>query len=175
MSENCCCGTNKKEKVVDIEYLYLDLNTCERCVGTDKVLEGVLDELRNAFKIAGYSLEYHKVKIETAEMAKKYRFLSSPTIRVNGRDICDSVQENDCGCCGDIAGTQVNCRVFSYKGKQYEVPPSEMLAEAILKMAFKPKRSSRWLKRYVLPDNLKKFFDGKHKKCCEGSCSCGCC
>lgn len=25
MSENCCCGTNKKEKVVDIEYLYLDL------------------------------------------------------------------------------------------------------------------------------------------------------
>ena len=60
MSENCCCGTNKKEKVVDIEYLYLDLNTCERCVGTDKVLEGVLDELSNAFKMAGYSLEYHK-------------------------------------------------------------------------------------------------------------------
>ena len=69
MSENCCCSTNKKEKVVDIEYLYLDLNTCERCVGTDKVLESVLDELSNAFKMAGYSLEYHKVKIETAEMA----------------------------------------------------------------------------------------------------------
>ena len=93
MSENCCCGTNKKGNVVDIEYLYLDLDTCERCVGTDKVLEGVLDELRNAFKTAGYSLEYRKVKIETAEMAKSYRFLSSPTIRVNGRDICNSVQE----------------------------------------------------------------------------------
>ena len=69
MSENCCCGTNKKGNVVDIEYLYLDLDTCERCVGTDKVLEGVLDELRNAFKIAGYSLEYRKVKIETLKTA----------------------------------------------------------------------------------------------------------
>ena len=129
MSENCCCGTSKKEKVVDIEYLYLDLNTCERCVGTDKVLEIVLDELSNAFKTAGYSLEYHKVKIETAEMANAYRFLSSPTIRVNGRDICNSVQENNCGCCGDIAGTQVDCRVFSYNGETYEVPPAEMIAE----------------------------------------------
>jgi hypothetical protein len=50
MSGNCCCGTNKKEKVVIIEYLYLDLNTCERCVGTDKVLESVLDELRHALR-----------------------------------------------------------------------------------------------------------------------------
>ena len=174
MSKHCCCGKTKNKKVIAIEYLYLDLNTCTRCVGTDKVLESVLDELRNAFKLAGYSLEYHKVKIETEEMAKAYRFLSSPTIRVNGRDICKSVQENNCGCCGDIAGTQVNCRVFTYKGKQYEVPPSEMLAEAILKMAFMPKKSFYWPDRYVLPDNLKKFFDGKKQMCCEGS-SCGCC
>jgi hypothetical protein len=134
-----------------------------------------LDELSNAFKIAGYSLEYRKVKIETEEMAETYRFLSSPTIRVNGRDICNSVQENDCGCCGDIAGAQVDCRVFSYKGETYEVPPAEMIAEEIMKTAFMPKVCSCCLNEYVLPDNLKKFFDGKRQKCDASTCSCGCC
>ena len=90
MLENRCCSIGEDEKVVVIEYLYLDLNTCERCVKTEKVLESVVDELRHAFKIAGYSLEYHKVLIETAEMATAYRFLSSPTIRVNGTDICNA-------------------------------------------------------------------------------------
>ena len=108
MFENCRCGTNKKEKVVIVECLYLDLNTCERCVRTDKVLEGVLDELRHAFKIAGYSLEYHKVLIEPAEMAAAYKFISFPTIRVNGRDICKPTDENNCNCCGDITGTQLD-------------------------------------------------------------------
>ena len=35
MSRHCCCGKTKSKKVVTIEYLYLDLDTCERCVGTD--------------------------------------------------------------------------------------------------------------------------------------------
>lgn len=32
-------------KEINIDYLYLDLNTCDRCVGTDEVLDGVLDVL----------------------------------------------------------------------------------------------------------------------------------
>ena len=177
MSEICCCGETKKEKVIEVEYLYLDLNTCERCVGTDKVLEDVLEKLAGAFSLAGYTLEYRKVKMETAEMAYAYRFLSSPTIRVNGRDICSSVQENNCGCCGEIAGTEVDCRVFSYNGKTYEVPPAEMVAEAVMRMAFRPKVSACCSGGYVLPDNLKKFFDGKAQKSCDCGCgcSCGCC
>ena len=113
----CCRDIKKTKKLIKVEYLYLDLKTCERCMGTDTVLENVLKELKGAFSLAGYSIVYKKVQIKTAEMAQAYRFLSSPTIRVNGRDICASVQENNCGCCGDIAGTQVNCRVFSYNGK----------------------------------------------------------
>ena len=144
MLENRCCSTGKNEKVVVIEYLYLDLNTCESCV-TEKVLESVVDELHHAFKIAGYDLEYHKVLIETAEMATSYRFLSSPTIRVNGRNICNFVKENNCGYCEDIAGT----------------PLAEMIAEEIIKWALVPKLPSFLLNEYVLPDDLKKFFDGK--------------
>ena len=164
-----------KKKEIKIEYLYLDLNTCARCVGTDSVLEDVIKVLSPAFVLAGYGISYHKTEIATEKDAILHRFVSSPTIRVNGRDICNSVQKNNCGCCGDIAGTQVNCRVYSYKGKLYEVPPAEMIAEAILKMAFKPKAFPCHLGRYVLPDNLKKFFDGKTHKCCESTTSHKCC
>ena len=174
MFENCRCGTNEKEKIIIIEYLSLDLNTCERCVQTDKVLDGVLDELRHAFKIAGYSLEYHKVLIETAEMAAAYKFISSPTIRVNGRDICKPADDNICNCCGDIAGTQLDCPVFSYNGKKYEVPPAEMIAEAIIQWALVPQLPTFCSDGYVLPDNLKKFFESKNTKCGKSACSCVC-
>lgn len=174
MSE-CCNRIENKEKVVNVEYLYLDLNTCERCVGTDKVLEEVLNSLERYFKMAGYTVKYSKVEIETEEMARSYRFLSSPTIRVNGRDICETIQENNCNCCGDIAGTQVDCRVYSYRGRLYEVPPKELLEETIMKFAFKPQGDSWCTEEYHLPENLKRFFEGKNQKCCSSSCSCGCC
>ena len=157
MLENCCCGTGEDKKIVVIEYLYLDLNTSERCARTEKVLASVVDELRHAFKIAGYSLEYHKVSIETAEMAAAYRFYSSPTIRVNGRDICNSVKENNYGCCGDMAKTEE----YFYNGKIYETPLAKKIAEAIIQWALIPKLPSFSLDEYILPDDLKQFFDSK--------------
>ena len=33
-------------KKILVEYLYLDLDTCDRCIGTDTVLEEVIDELK---------------------------------------------------------------------------------------------------------------------------------
>lgn len=160
-------------KKVLVEYLYLDLVTCDRCVGTDQVLEQVIDMLRPVLFEAGYALGYRKKQMATAEDAVKNRFLSSPTIRVNGRDICDSVLENDCGCCGDISGTEVDCRVFEYEGKRYEVPPKAMLIEAILKATFGPKRKPEKTP-YRLPQNLKRFYEGKNSKssCCGGKSCC---
>ena len=171
--QSCCCCCGAKEKEIVIEYLYLDLNTCDRCVGTDAVLEQVIRDLAPAFDLAGYHISYRKKEITTRAEAEQYRFVSSPTIRVNGRDICDRVQESDCGCCGEISGTQVDCRVFSYEGTLYEVPPAAMLAEAILKMAFTAAEDP-CCQAYELPENLKRFFAGKEKKssCC---CGCSCC
>ena len=37
-------------KEVIIDYLYLDLQTCDRCIGTDKVLEEVISELTPALE-----------------------------------------------------------------------------------------------------------------------------
>ncbi|OQB13623.1 MAG: hypothetical protein BWY15_01698 [Firmicutes bacterium ADurb.Bin193] len=162
-----------KEKKVAVEYLYLDLKTCDRCIGTDAALEEVLEKLIPALSLAGYTVEYKKTEITNEALAKQYKFLSSPTIRVNGRDICSAVKESDCGCCGEICEDNVECRVFEYEGKLYEIPPKAMLAEAILKNIFgKPTEKSYG--GYSMPDNLKVFFEGKNKK---RGCSCGpgCC
>jgi len=171
----CCCNeTESESKKILVEYLYLDLKTCDRCIGADKVLEEVLQTITPALQISGYSIEFRKIEMTTEELAQKYRFLSSPTIRVNGQDICTTVAENACGCCSDISGTDVNCRVFQYNGQSYEIPPHEMLAEAILRKIFEAPNSGCAAENYEMPDNLASFFHGKSMK---NSCSCGgdCC
>lgn len=180
-SEPCCCAEPAQEapacscgeahdKNVLVEYLYLDLETCDRCMGTAAVLDEVMVALSPALALAGYSVEYKKVEMATAEIAAQYRFLSSPTIRVNGQDICESVAESDCGCCGKISGTATDCRVFEYEGKSYEVPPKAMLAASILKAVFCGK-SGCACGSYQLPDNLQRFFHGKAAK--TSQCFCG--
>ncbi len=170
---SCGCETTPENKII-IEYLYLDLQTCDRCIGTDNVLDEVMMTLTPAFTLAGYEVEYRKIEMKTAELAERYKFLSSPTIRVNGQDICQTVAENSCGCCGDISGTDVDCRVFEYNGETYEVPPKEMLAEAILGAVFGNVEAGCSCGSYTLPENLKSFFEGKKNK---SGCSCGgnCC
>lgn len=172
-NQNCRCSKIVSGKEIKIEYLYLDLNTCDRCVGTDAVLEDVIKALSPAFALAGYRISYRKTEIATEADAILHKFVSSPTIRVNGRDICDEVKESDCGCCGEISGTQVDCRVFEYGGMLYDVPPKAMLAEAILKKAFAAVEN-RTSEAYELPQNLKTFFAGKEEKksCCYGGSWC---
>lgn len=41
------------EKSVIIEYLYLDLQTCDRCISTDVVLEEVISELAPVLERSG--------------------------------------------------------------------------------------------------------------------------
>ena len=169
---SCGCGEAEKKRIL-IEYLYLDLKTCDRCIGTDKVLEETIMALNDALLLAGYEIEYKKIEIETAELAKKHQFLSSPTIRVNGYDLFGPVKESNCGCCGEISGTDVDCRVFEYEGQSYEVPPKAMLIEAIMRSVFSPRAEN--CDCYSLPENLKDFFDGKEKKKSKCGCKSGCC
>ena len=161
----CACDSStKSERGVLIEYLYLDLNTCDRCIGTEQELDMVVSTLSPALNLAGYTVEYRKIEIISEEVAEKHEFLSSPTVRVNGKDVCQSVVENNCGCCGQISGTDVDCRIFEYNGGTYEVAPKEMLAEAIFKGLFGMTEDNRVCSEYRLPGNLKTFFVGKSLK-----------
>ena len=167
-ASGCGCGCDglrpaaSDDRKLLIEYLYLDLHTCERCIGTDAVLDEVVAALRPALELAGYAVDYRKREMATPELAEQYRFLSSPTIRVNGRDIFGTVQESSCNCCGEIAGADVNCSVFEYEGGLYEVPSREMLANAILlSLSAQPECGCG---AYELPQNLRRFYAGKARR-----------
>ena len=159
------CGCNETApvpkspaKILHIDFLYLDLNTCERCMATDETLKKALDVLSGVFDTLGYQVELNAVNITSPELAKAYRFLSSPTIRVNGVDICNEVEENACSDCGDICGDNVDCRVFVYEGVSYDQPPVAMIVHGILKVICGQKPIE---KPYEFPENLRKFFAGK--------------
>ncbi|MDD6468001.1 MAG: DUF2703 domain-containing protein [Erysipelotrichaceae bacterium] len=72
----------------------------------------------------------------------------------------NSEVELSCGCCSDIAGSNIDCRVFEYEGIIYEVPTKEILTDT------EPIDVA-----YVMPENLKHFYEGKNR---NSSCNCGC-
>lgn len=156
-----CDGAAQPEHAVTVEYLYLDLAECDRCIGTAQALDEVLAALTPALAMAGYTLRCQKIEMATAELAAQYRLLASPTVRVNGRDIAAGVRENHCGCCSAISHSDVDCRVFEYNGHTYEVAPKQMLARAILSAVCNVQPASPGQETYRLPDHLARFFAGK--------------
>lgn len=146
-------------KKITIDFLYLDLNTCERCRATGATLDEALVIMKPVFQALGYDTTVNKVNIISAALAEKYQFISSPTIRVNGVDISSELQESDCKDCGDLCGDSVDCRVFVYDGKRYEQPPAAMIIDGTLRVLYGQKRENK--QAYALPDNLKKFIKGR--------------
>ncbi|MEL7658612.1 MAG: DUF2703 domain-containing protein, partial [Bacillota bacterium] len=151
----------KEKKEITIDFLYLDLTVCERCQGTETNLDEAVNEVAKVLNAAGYEIKVNKVNITSEELAVKYQFISSPTIRINGRDIDLNVKESNCKECGDLCGDSVDCRVWEYEGKEYNEPPAAMIINAIMKEVYSSTNTSPSdLSEYVLPENLKTFFAG---------------
>lgn len=166
-----CCGTGMAEKNIQVDFLYLDLDNCERCGQTSAMLDEAVAEVTVVLATLGYTLSVGRVEITSPESAEQYRFMSSPTIRVNGKDICADVRENACEDCGDLCGGDVDCRVFEYGGKEYDAPPKAMIVDAIRGAIYRPPACV--CGPYTMPENLKTFFTGKPVPCCEvGGCCC---
>ena len=160
-----CCAP-KKPKPVIIEYLYLDLDTCDRCQDTLSALDEAIEALSGVLNAAGLYIEVNKILIDTKQKAIEHKLECSPTVRVNGVDIDGDKEETSCACCSDICGDDVDCRVWNYEGKQYSAAPKELLMSAILKAIYGETPPSG-NKKYVMPDNLEKFFSAKEAKDAE--------
>ncbi len=171
--ERRCGQDSSAPKPLTVDFLYLDLNTCSRCIATDTTVDEAVNELAGVFDSLGYEVTVNKVNITSRELAELYRFVSSPTIRVNGIDICSEVKESLCTDCGDICGCDTTCRVFVFDGKEYDQPPKAMVMDGILKALYAPE-AKREESRYTLPENLEKFFSGVESNCGGGSCGCEC-
>jgi len=164
----------RSAKNIIIDFLYLDLNVCERCIATGDTLQNAVNILAPVFQALNYTARVNKVNITTIELAEEYQFVSSPTIRVNGIDICDEVKESDCKDSVELCGDNVDCRVFVYDGESYEQPPAAMIVDGILRAMYGNMQNPQ--STYVLPANLKKYFIGREftMKNSKNISDCGC-
>lgn len=177
-TSSCCSGssrdsepnlaqsTNSEKRKLAIDFLFLDLGVCTRCQGSESSLEEAITEASQVLQATGVEVIVNKIHIQNEEQAAKLRFISSPTIRINGRDIQLDVKESLCESCGDICGEDVDCRVWVYQGKEYDIPPKAMIIEAILREIYGgPKETLETpLQAESVPENLTHFFAAKHRK-----------
>lgn len=195
--EPCCCSGVDSEssysseddpyqgckKNIIVDFLFLDLSCCDRCQGADERVALAVERCRPVLAACGYNLVLNQIYVDTPQLAERYRFESSPTVRVNGVDICPSIEENDCACCSDISGTDVKCRVFPFNGTYYEVPPTDMLVRGIMEVTMGGKLPPAEQEPYVMPENLREFYAGVKRKAkaagkssgasaSKGSCCC---
>ncbi len=76
-----------------VQLLYI-LN-CHCCVETKKLVKESLGEL-------GVKTEVEEILIDADEKARKYNFVSSPTVRINGKDIQEKVSKGQCLSCEEL-------------------------------------------------------------------------
>lgn len=197
--ESDCCSDDAcaddpnlgRKEVVIVDYLYLDQSVCDRCQGTDARVAAAVEQVRPIMDMAGYNIVMNKVEIENEYLADRFEFLSSPTVRVNGVDICPKVIENECDCCRTLSSYNVNCRQFDFNGKLYEVPPVAYIVKRLLEIVFTHEKPA--YDEYVMPENIRGFLREKYDqstarpaepkaaaadagaKDSGSSCSCGCC
>ncbi len=165
--QEACCATGccpkhaaaETPRTVRVDFLYLDLSTCGRCKGTDATLDEAAADVRKVLGAAGVEIDLHKTHVTSEAQAKKLGFATSPTVRVMGRDVQMDFKESSCEACGGLAECGVDCRVWTWRGKEYTSPPKEMLVDAILCGVYAPESAGPEAKPLrELPENLRRFF-----------------
>jgi len=141
------------KRKIEIDFLYLDNEVCARCRGTEANLEAALAE------VSGADVVLRKTLVESEEQAIRLGLTSSPTIRVNGRDLAPELRESRCEPCGGV-----DCRVWVWKGREYTEAPKAMIVEAILREA-----------AFELPENLRRIFAARGASCCDPAAKASCC
>lgn len=129
---------DRTQDAVVIDFLFLDLSACDRCVGTDEHLTAALQVVRQVLEPTGRQVQVRKHLVGTEEQARRLRFLSSPTLRVNGRDIAVELKESSCGSesCTDGCGAHIDCRVWTYQGQEFTAAPVGLIVDAVLREVY---------------------------------------
>ena len=155
---------NPDKRQITIDFLFLDLNVCTRCQGTEQRLDEALGEVARVLQATGVEVTVHKINVLNKDLAIQYQFLSSPTIRVNGRDIQLEVKESLCESCGDLCADDVDCRVWTYQGRDYNIPPKGMIIEGLLREIYGGDTTKTEEQPYTLPENLARFYDAMDRQ-----------
>jgi hypothetical protein len=183
MSDNKSCGAGgcgcsstvernetkvgvEKSRRVEIDFLYLDLDVCSPCRSTESNIEGALNDVRGILQAAGVEVTVRKTHVQTMEQAVELGFLSSPTLRIGGRDLQLEFKENYCATCSQVSGTETDCRVWLYQGQEYSAPPRAMIVEAVLREVYggSPSEGAEVVRPLGALENLARFFESKRRR-----------
>ena len=166
---------------LEVELLALDLGACGRCTGTRTNVRAVLALARDLWHEVGTDLVYRETIVGTADEAERLRFASSPSVRINGRDIAAEFRESSCADCGELCGCNgsVNCRIWVWQGKEYSEAPRGLLLDALFRAYGEPGPAADAASApFRLPENLRTFFAARDKQkqrestCCDESACC---
>lgn len=79
--------------------------------------------LRGILAAEGVAAVIHEVLVRDERMANELRFLGSPTIRINGRDVTGESQKPQ--------GFGLSCRLYA-GSKHVGLPPAELIHRAVV-------------------------------------------
>jgi hypothetical protein len=179
--------TTLPTRQLQIEFLFLDLDTCTRCRATDATLLEAIERTRPALDAAGVTVSLTKTLVAGEAQARQLGFVSSPTIRIDGLDIAGELVESACDTCSEACACNggLDCRDWIYQGGRSTQPPLGLIVEAIMRhtVGADPGRpTSTRPQPPVVPDNLRQYFaaaapvaDTPTAECCTADVQAGCC
>ena len=181
--------TTLATRQLQIEFLFLDLDTCTRCRATDQTLLEAIERTRPALDAAGVTVSLAKTLVAGEAQARQLGFVSSPTIRIDGVDIAGELVQSACDTCSEACACDggVDCRDWIYQGERSTQPPLGLIVEAIMRHAADADPGSAIPARpeppVVPPDNLRQYFaaaaapaaETAASECCAADAQAGCC
>ena len=180
--------TTLATRQLQIEFLFLDLDTCTRCRATDQTLLEAIERTRPALDAAGVTVAVSKTLVAGEAQARRLGFVSSPTIRIDGVDIAGELVESACDTCSETCACDggVDCRDWLYQGQRSTQPPLGLIVEAIMRHAAGADPDSPTPARLqppTVPDNLRQYYaaaaapvaDTPSSDCCTADVQAGCC
>lgn len=110
-------------KMIKIQILYF-----EGCPGYPKAKEAVLESVKEL----GVDAKIEEILIDTEEKAVQYKFLGSPTVRINGVDVEEAAYGGKSATSPKLKEEIFfGCRVYHYEGRQLHYPPKDLVKKAI--------------------------------------------
>jgi len=164
-------------RTVTVDFLYLDLESCERCLGTKAALESALERVAPILDTLDVAITARSIHVSTLEAAEATQLGVSPTIRLDGDDIQPDYLENTCESCGELCGCtgDVECRLWRYRGKDHTTAPVGFLVETLLQ-AITPTQmdieDGGVSQASQLSSTVRDFFVGTSEE--NASCDCEC-
>ncbi|OHB90982.1 MAG: hypothetical protein A3E19_03495 [Planctomycetes bacterium RIFCSPHIGHO2_12_FULL_52_36] len=87
--------------------------------------------IKEALKELGLSAEIEVTLVDSPEKARDYKFLGSPTIKINGLDLEAGRGDRPVAPTATENFSINACRTYIYEGALYHYPPKEMLLEVL--------------------------------------------